>query len=148
MAKKQKLVIDYIPDFLTIGLVSAQKQYRLCWLLNKELGTNFERKDDFCFTAGKNEDALLVPVFGYEESVMLTSYHLLANKTNNGQLFSKPAGIDYLFLVYSPNDQFRLADLIKKLRAVAQISMAVELPDAQGKKSIAFYYDFEQYLDR
>ena len=140
------MAIDYTPDFKTIGVFTAQKDYRLCWLLDQYLHTAFRRLPDFTFVANNKQTPLAIPVYRHIDRRLLSSYFLIPNKPEATLLFQKPANMDYLFLVKQPSDQFDLQRLIKGIRNIPQVNTAVEADPFLGKTAESFYFDFEHYL--
>ena len=43
---KNKLIIEYDYDFSLYGIVSPAKDYRLAWLINKQLGLHLKKEED------------------------------------------------------------------------------------------------------
>jgi len=141
------LAIDYTPDFRTVGVFTAQKDYRLCWLLDQYLHTAFRRLPDFRFSPDSQKTPLTVPVYRHTDRRLLSSFFLISNKPEGTVLFQKPANMDYLFLVKQPSDQFDLQRLIKDIRNIPQVSTALEAGPFLGKTAESFYFDFEHYLE-
>ncbi|WP_370539754.1 IPExxxVDY family protein [Algoriphagus sp. Y33] len=44
--KKAKLLIEHTYDFELLGLVSPVKDYKMAWLINRELDLNLIKYDD------------------------------------------------------------------------------------------------------
>lgn len=146
MSKKRTLAIDYTPDFKAVGIFTAQKDYRLCWLLDQYLHTAFQRLPDFSLFPESQKPPLQVPVFRHTERRLLSNYFLVSNKLDTTALFQKPANMDYLFLVQQPSDQFDLQQLIREIRNIPQVNTAIEAGPFLGKAAESFYFDFEHYL--
>ena len=146
MSKKRTLAIDYTPDFRAVGIFTAQKDYRLCWLLDQYLRTAFQRLPDFSFVSENQKPPLTVPVFRHTDRRLLRKYFLLPNKLETTALFQKPANMDYLFLVQQPSDQFDMQRLIKEIRNIPQVNTAIEAGPFLGKAANSFYFEFEHYL--
>ncbi len=146
MSRKRTLAIDYSPDFMAVGIFTAQKDYRLCWLLDQYLGVAFQRLPDFSFCAENLKQPLTVPVFRHYDRRLLSSYFLLPNKLEASSLFQKPANMDYLFLIQQPSDQLDLHRLIREIRNIPQVNTAIEAGPFLGKAADGFYFEFEHYL--
>lgn len=141
------MAIDYTPDFRAIGIFTAQKDYRLCWLLDQYLHTAFRRLPDFRYSTESQKTPLAVPVYRHTDRRLLSKYFLIPNKLETTVLFQKPPNMDYLFLVKQPTDQFDLPRLIKGIRNIPQVNTAVEAGPFLGKTAEGFYFDFEHYLE-
>ncbi len=148
MVKKRKLHIAYSPDFRAIGLFTDQKDYRLCWHLNRFLGTDLRRLPDFSYLPPNTAREILFPVFHYEDAPVMMRYFLIGNKSGEGPIFGDPKNLDYLLLLKQPSDQFNPSGLTRRLRSIPSIKAAVLLDDILGKRAESFYYDFEMYLQR
>ncbi len=148
MSKIKKLNLEYLPDLVVMGVFSPQKDYRLCWLLQKHLGMDFQRLKNFEVQLPKWTEPADVAMFRYRSHSHYMHYYLVANKTPQGSLFELPANLDYLVLVHRPGDQFRPEDLIVNFRKIPQISMAIDLApwtDQPWAKNLLF--DFEMHLE-
>ncbi|MFD0990407.1 IPExxxVDY family protein [Mariniflexile jejuense] len=90
-----KLILESVFDEVDCTLIaihSAIEDYRLTYLLNKQLGTNLTRKiPDLDFSAGKSTYS----IFEWEDTMNLTTWNLVSNicKTE----INKPQIINSLF---------------------------------------------------
>ncbi|MFN2394264.1 MAG: IPExxxVDY family protein [Bacteroidales bacterium] len=149
MAKKTLFRLEFETDFRVVGVFCPEKDYRFCWLLNNKLDFNFRRATDFTDITGKSESAELHSVYLYERESLQRTYFLVNNRSNEGsRLFSNPAGLDFLLLVKADDSRFNYNQLLKKIRALPQVTAAYMLDDALGKNKDAFLYDFEVYLSQ
>ncbi len=92
--KKHRLLIEPDRDYFLSAIASHEKGYHLSWILNRELGAHFIRTADFGITR-KNSKALF-PVFAWKDEKKMLSWHLIANRSENGFLFEKLKNIDFL----------------------------------------------------
>ncbi len=145
MSKKRRLEISYTPDFRAVGIFTAQKGYRLCWLLNRHLGVSFRRMPEFVHNPDKPSRQRKITVYSYTNPGQLIRYYLIPNKSGNAPLFESP-NMDYLFLINAPSDQFEILPLIKTIRNIPQVSTAMEAGEVFDKASEGFFYDLELYL--
>lgn len=114
-----ELDVEYDIDFLLLGLSCFEKDYRLCWLINKQLGMNFSRADDLCLLRKDVEQCF--PRFSYtweNEDVELT---LLKNRTDEGTLLPELRQVDYLLKVDSDDMPHGLTELIRSVPRVAAV---------------------------
>ena len=146
MTKVRKLDIEYSPDFLAIAIFTAQKGYRLCWLLNQQLNTSFTRLPDFSLKVGKDQEERKMPVFGHEDPLLFDRFYLLTNKHQGIVCIDSPQNMDFLMLIKRPSDQFDMKALLKKLRDIPQVNAAIEADTLLGKASGGLFYDFDTYL--
>lgn len=149
MAKKRKLHIALSPaEFRAIGIFADQKDYRLCWHLNRHLHTDLRRLPDFYYPPANRKEDLPFAVFHYEDAPLMMRYFLVANKSAEGPLLSEPKNLDFLLLLRQPSDQFDPPELIRRLRKVPSVKAAVLLDNMPDKRTVSFFYDFEMYVDR
>ncbi len=146
MAKKRKLVLEYSPDFKVFGIFSALKGYRLCWLLNKDMGLDMKRMPDFSYTPLKANQKVSFPVFFYKNPALLLQYFLLVNKTSQGVLFEQPKNLDFLFLVRNPVDHDHADEVMKYMKKIPNVQAVFPFDEKQAKRAINVFYDFEMFV--
>lgn len=81
-------------DFLLFGICSQSKDYRLVWIINKNLCLELKRTEDV-IPDGLNRFAL----FSFEKKETRQKHFLVANKNENGLFMKELKQIDYLFIV-------------------------------------------------
>ncbi len=149
MAKKTLFRLEFETEFRIVGVFCPEKDYRFCWLLNNKLDFNFRRTFDFSSFQPKNKEPEFHSVYRYERESLQRTYFLVNNRSIEGsRLFANPAGLDFLLLVKADDSRFDYGQLLKKIRALPQITAAYMLDDALGKNKDGFLYDFEVYLSQ
>jgi len=148
MAKKHILQHEYQHGFKAIGITSAQKDYRMCWLLNNHLGFDMKRIQDFCITPPGGDAEQCFSVYQHDEPSLFLHVNLLANKNQESLLLVQFKNIDYLLLFKQPGDQIRLNDLVKSIRGIPQVQAAFLLSGLSDKKTTMFFFDFEMFLSQ
>jgi hypothetical protein len=149
MAKKTLFRLEFETEFRIVGVFCPEKDYRFCWLLNNILDFNFRRTPDFQFIPPKSKVTEFHAVYHYERESLQRTYYLVNNRSNEGgRLFANPAGLDFLLLVKADDSRFDYSQLLKKIRALPQVTAAYMLDDALGKNKDGFMYDFEVYLSQ
>lgn len=88
-----ELDVDYDIDFLLLGFSCFEKDYRLCWLINKQLGVAFSRADDLCLL--RNDVEQCFPRFTYSWESEDAELTLLKNRTAAGVLLPELRQVDY-----------------------------------------------------
>ncbi len=146
MVKKRKLVLEYSPDFQAFGLFASLKGYRLCWLLNKDMGLDMKRMPDFLNTPNKATQPIAFPVFFYKNPALLIQYFLLVNKTSQGVLFDQPKNMDFLFLVRNPVDHDHANEVVKYVKQIPNVQAVFPIDEKQGKRAVNVLYDFEMFV--
>ncbi len=147
MAKKTKLSVQYTSDFKVFAVFSQQKDYRLCWLLNRYLHFDLKKLSPFVYVPYKKNETCLFSAYYYKDTINRLDYFLVANKCPDGVLFELPKNMDYLLLVKNPGVGFDLKTFISKLRNFDQIQGAFLLENGLGSRSDHILYDFEIYAD-
>lgn len=148
MAKKLILNLDFEHPFQAIGICSQQKDYRLCWLLNKQLEVELRRMRDFHYTPQHQKAAVDFPVYRYKNERQLIDFMLVSNKAGGQILFPEPKTLDYLFLLRNSSDQFDIAELLAKMRKTPYIQAAFFVGEKLGKQEKDFFFDFELFLSQ
>ncbi len=148
MAKKHILQHEYRHGFKAIGITSAQKDYRLCWLLNHALGYDLKRMADFYPENDLHNESLGFAVYRHENPSMFLHVYLVSNKHQEAQLFTQLKNFDYLLLLKQPSQQTNLNDMADAIRKITQVQAALLLPDLHDKKANAIFFDFEMFLAR
>lgn len=121
MTKKFKL--DYNPeyDFLLLGIVSWERDYRLSWEINEIMHLDLERVDDHIVKHRKSGNELHFSCFIYNDDNTYLNYRLLSNRSDKGSLIEDLKNIDYLLVIsgeYSDHIGLDLREKLLKLETV------------------------------
>jgi hypothetical protein len=147
MAKKTLFRVEFETEYRILGLFCLEKDYRLCWLLNKHLQFDFKKTIDFQFATGKNSEVFNYPVFIYDAMILQQTFFLVSNQSAQGQImFPAPRGLNYLMLVKADDSRFDFSQFLKRIRNVPQITAAYMIEEALGRHREEFLYDFELFL--
>ncbi len=146
MAKKRRLIVEYAPEFKAFGLFTSLKGYRLCWLLNKDMGIDMKRTPDFLHPPHKSSQPVSFPVFLYQNPSLLQKYFLLANKTTQGFLLEQPKNMDFVFLVKNPVDHGHVDEVVNYMKQTPNVQAVFPFDETQGKRAINVFYDFEMFV--
>jgi len=148
MAKKHVLQVEFNPHFQVIGVFSPQKDYRMCWLLEKHLGMNMKRLADFDFPVTASTTSCPYPVFHYSQPVHFLDVYLLPNRSEETPLFREPKNLDYLLLFKKSGEPHPTEESLQAIRSIPQVQAAFVLNLTPEKKASEFFFDFEMYLAR
>ncbi len=160
MAKKITLAYGYKPDFNSVGIYTTQKDYRICWLLNQNLGLSFIRVPDFFHSSSTDTPGGLFQdtpgqtdanqeghaVFMHFDTNNKACLSLVANKGPNGKLFPEHSNLDYLLVIKKPGLVYSVDSLIQLIKKIPQVTMAFPADGPLSKKINDFYFDFELFL--
>ena len=124
MTKKVKL--KYIPDynFILIGIVSFEKDYKLVWEINRDMHLDFERKDDYSVFNKKSKVEQSFPSFIYRDHDQYLDYKLLTNKTSQGILLEEVKNIDYLMIIKGEDFKDLDKTLMENLKSLESVHSA------------------------
>ncbi len=146
MAKKHILYLEYEHTYKAIGIFSALKDYRLCWMLNNHLGIDLKRMPDFYMPPDNTGKTACYPVYQHEQDNLFLNILLVANKSEDGLLFKTPKNLDFLLLLKSPDDLFNITTTISTINKIPQVLAAVLLNNLPPKRTSEFFFDLEMYL--
>jgi hypothetical protein len=85
-------------DFKLIGIVSQQRDYRLCHFLNQQLGLHLRRAGDYEIVRPQNRQVLAFALYKYEPADA-PHYYLFSNTAEGGFLVPEYRHIDYFLMV-------------------------------------------------
>ena len=147
MTKKISFNLGYQSPFAVFSLYSNQKDYRLAWLLNKNLGFELERLLDYTHSFSEGKTAKL-SLFGFNYKEYRMFLMLIGNKSENGSIIAETPVPDYLLLFWNMSDFFNTHSFQQNIRKIQQIQTISGLNEKQMKKHEAFFYDFELFLNQ
>jgi len=111
VAKKLKLEEQNSADFRGLGIVSAEKDYRLCFFLNNELGLDFDKSVNIaCFDPVKKKRTQ-VSCHIHQDLESGQELYLVKNRQESFFVVPEMKQADYLFL--EPANQ---PDSLKKIK--------------------------------
>ena len=150
----QMLTLDLEDDYDLIGIHSTEEDYRLAFLINKNLNTKFTRFKQPLDFKGSNAE---FSVFEYKDEHHFINYYLINNKhiqygTNNtseglfggnysttSYLLPEKKKIDFFLKIEGSNPSF-MTDLVEKLNRIKQIitSFSIDPNTLKSKNNLIF----------
>ena len=126
-------------EFVVAGLISAYKDYRLCFELNQVLKVDFKRYGDVEVPAGKLGSLTRHSYFscrGRDHEF----YHVISNKDKDGTGFFIPEmrNMDYFLLVSDVPGSYDMHATVRAVRKIDIISAAFEIQPSEMKSAEAF----------
>lgn len=118
-------------DFLLFGIVSAFKDYRLCYELNKVLDLNLERTTEHTIEIGRNNLQVKFERFQYENEYN-QCFTFISNRHEQRLLLPEIARIDFLLMIH-PAESIRPDDYIKMIKEIALVNAAFVLSPMELK---------------
>lgn len=119
-----KLILDWKEEkdetFALIGISCHQKDYRLCWELNKMLELDLQKEADIL---GPSHEISFSRYYFNNEDFM-QEYYLLTNKI--GKIFFAPElkQADYILQIYGLRNENEIDDLVQRINGIDQVLMA------------------------
>ena len=141
--KKRKLEAEFEYDFSLFGVISALKEYKLAWLINRHLEVQLGKSMDIRIDFLKSQD-LVISNYLYETEN--SSFRLLKNKSmeqfedNSAFLLPELNRFDYLVIARGFEDTFSHTEIKKKLAAIPNIQYVqhFEVENLKSKENLIF----------
>ncbi|MFT7587816.1 MAG: hypothetical protein ACI959_000020 [Limisphaerales bacterium] len=125
--RKTTLHVDFDFDFRLIGLVSPVRDYRIAWLLNRELKIELERKEDLEIEGGKNLGRNWFSRFEWENMLDKSRFCLISNRFSGEYLIPERKSVDYFLLVYGTWYEKGLSDLLNSIKPIPDIQTTITI---------------------
>jgi hypothetical protein len=136
---KKFLKIELDLDFCLIAIISPLKDYRLCFLINKFLNTNYERTlMDYCISY-PNAQSKYFSQFYYKNTSDNDCY-IISNKGAEGYLIPEMKETDYFILLRNFCDKEELQFILTHLKQIKEIQIALEINPStlKSKENLIF----------
>lgn len=138
VAKKKihKLAIEIENDYSLIGIASHENDYRLSWAINKSLGLDLKKSEDFTLDHPKHKILINYSFYVFDDENNYITYNLISNKSEKGFLIPEMKNIDFVLRVSGSPDQDLINDLVfnlKKIDIVITAFLISELSDKLRK---------------
>jgi hypothetical protein len=147
MAKKIFLKTRPEPAIFTIiGISCHLIDYRLLHMLNKELGFNFTRQDDFRMNGLVIEQASFFSFYSYRDEDQRNTYHLLANFSRDVILIPELRNTDFIMIIDGEFKKAGKESLLRSIRSVPRALTAFEIKVTDIKNHEAFLTDLEMHI--
>ncbi|HLN21235.1 MAG TPA: IPExxxVDY family protein [Bacteroidales bacterium] len=120
-------------EFILIGLVSAEPDYKISLAINKKLHISLKNSDPVKIDDGKTFSS-----FAATGTSGIT-YTLISNRTDNDMLLGKFKNVDYVFVVHDPEKEMKTKDLVISFRQTEYINAAFIMdPDSVKDKNFQY----------
>jgi hypothetical protein len=116
-----KLQIDQIYDFILIGLVSSEPDYKLSLALNKKFGISLKTIDPVRIS-GENGIELIFSRFSDTSESPERIYNLVSNRSGRDFLIKKFRNIDYILNIHSADNKNINNQITSSLREIPAIT--------------------------
>lgn len=154
---KHTLEVSYDYEFLLIGISSHEKDYRICWALNKKLELDLKKIESLEIKGKKQTTPSYFSFFVFDKEEDFLEYSVIANFSENKSLDSKNnslfgATIDsnehhsenellipeqkqmnYFFVVRGEVDDDEAEEIVKKIKEIDVVLTAIRIDPTQLK---------------
>ena len=150
----KKLVLDYDYDFLLIGILSSEPDYKLCWGINKVLNIvlkkekdlelqlhDKEMNDGLKLTFDKPEMTPRYSMYTYYNEVTHLRYTVASNRSVSGLLIKEEQSVDFFLVVDGLYDDLKKGDsIVNDLRKQREIITAYKIDpnNLKSKQNLIF----------
>jgi hypothetical protein len=118
---KLKLNIDQNNDYLLLGIVSAEPDYKLSLSLNKKFGISLKNISPLKLT-GDIQSELAFSRFSNNDDPSDLNFSLISNRAGKNFLLNKLKNIDYLLQIQISEKESDLNTITSKLREIDSVT--------------------------
>lgn len=131
----KKIILEYTQefDYLLFAIVSFEKDYKLIWDINTNLGIDFLRMEDYSVFSRRTGKEQLFSCFNFKDENSYMNYKLLSNKSENGLLLDELKGIDYLLLISGEYPEDFVNDFMSRLNNISSIQNVFNIDPSELK---------------
>ncbi len=137
--KVLKLEIENEYEFCLAGIITGFKDYRLCYELNQHLHLSLNRLPDVVVPAGKPGSSTRHSTYA-GSGKNGENCHVVSNrdKEGTGNFIPEMKSIDYFIVISDVPGNFDMDGVIKKIRAIENISGVYNIIPSSLKSADAF----------
>lgn len=128
MAKKIHRLKNLEPEtFKVVCIASHENDYRVSWSINEKLQINLKRQENHKIPIPKTDNYQEFLHYSCEENSNQISYHLLANKSEQGCLIKDMPNIDYFLKISGHLENISVLEVVNLLKEIPIIMAAFEM---------------------
>jgi len=128
MAKKFHLETRSEPTLFTLLGISAHiKDYRLSYMLNRQLELAFIKMDDLVVSSGQKGTPEAFSLYHTLDEDHFNTYYLLSNRGQESVLVPELKQTDFLLLIEGPFKKSQSEALSEKIRSIPQVLACFEI---------------------
>ncbi|EHQ27795.1 IPExxxVDY family protein [Mucilaginibacter paludis] len=124
---KKVLKFEIDLDFVLLAITSSLKDYRLCYMVNRDLNFNFVKSEDLFLHPLHGEAPSYFSFYKYCWESSETEFYLISNKGSEGYLIPEMNKTDYLLMIKNYIDVNDLEDIVLRLNRIPEIVAAVKV---------------------
>ena len=128
--KVHKLTGSEAGQFKLLGISSHENDYRLSWAINRQLGLDFRKTENFA-VLHKNDnkpEQLEFSMFQYITPDGILKMNLISNRCLNGFLIRDMKNIDFFLQIFGEDNQAFTDAMSKNLKSIDIVSTVFEVP--------------------
>ena len=131
---------DYKYDFDLIAIVSAFKDYRLCWNFNRTFNFDFSRLDDIEINLKKKKKIVYFSIYQYKETQNNRIFYLIANKFSGEYLIPELKEVDFFIMLKGNISKEEKINIMKILKSLSMIQTVFEVNpnNLRAKQNLIF----------
>ncbi len=135
---KYTLEIEYDYDFVLIGISSHEKDYRICWALNNQLGLNLTKTEALEIKDKKQDEPSHFSLFSLEQPDEFMEYFIIANRSEKGMLIPEQKQVDYFFIIRGEVEDDKIMEMIKLIKEsnLVQTAFRVDVNALKSKQNL------------
>lgn len=160
---KHTLKIEYDYDFVLIGISSHEKDYRICWALNKILELDLTKNESLEIKTKKQDTPSFFSLFSFENTEEFLEYFVISNLSENklsaakdttlfakgdkdshsteiGILIPEQKQMNYFFVIKGEVAKKERNEIIRKIKKLDFIQTAVHIDvnELKSKNNLIF----------
>ena len=140
MAKRQTLHTEIELHIKLLGICTQEFDFKLCFMLNKELNIDLKRVDDIEIFYPKLNIKGSYATFQFEDEEMMLDYKLVANYHPAGNLIPEAEKYDYLLIISGEVDYIDIQTVKKAIRVIESVIFTGEINvnELKSKNNLIF----------
>lgn len=116
-----QLKINQTDEFIILGLVSAEPDYKLSLVINKKIGISLKNISPVNIINDKGFELTFSRFSNSSDSTGLT-FTLISNRSGKNFLIRKLKNVDYIFQVHDPESENNTDTLTASLREIETVN--------------------------
>ena len=160
---KHTLKIEYDYDFTLIGISSHEKDYRICWALNKILELDLIKNESLEIKSNKQNTPSFFSLFSFENTEEFLEYFVISNLSENklstskdttlfgkgdkesqsnekGMLIPEQKQMNYFLVIRGEVSKKEIKEIITKIKKLdfIQTAVCIDVKELKSKKNLIF----------
>ena len=123
--KRHKLEMAIYEDFSLLGMVSDETGYRLCWLINRALGTDFLRLDDLKLYHRRLDKEQVFSIYAFSDEDAMLTFRIIRNRAEEGFFLDELKNLDYLVHIQGELSPEKIGSFMQGTAAIPEVRMCV-----------------------